>query len=199
MPKVLVIDPLSPDAAVIAEAVETLQQGRLVVLPTETVYGLCAHPDRPNAVQAMYDVKGRDPGKPMAFLASDIGQVRAAGARLTKAAERVAQRFWPGPLTLVLPVDDRTVGFRVPDHKVPGCVMKELGGPILATSANRSGQPEATTAVEAIAALGEAVALVLDAGPSEGAVASTVLLALQDRLEVLREGALSKEEIEGAA
>lgn len=199
MPKVLAIDPLAPDAAVIAEAVEALQKGHLVVLPTETVYGLCGHPDRPEAVRAMYEVKGRDPGKPLAFLACDIDQVRATDARFTAEAERVAQRFWPGPLTLVLPVGDQTVGFRVPDHKVPRCVMKELGCPILATSANRSGQPDATTASEAVDALGDDVALVLDAGPSEGAVASTVLLALQDRLEVLREGALSRAQVEGAA
>ena len=199
MPRVLAIDPFSPSPQVVKQAADALCAGRLVVLPTETVYGLCAHPDRPEAVRAVYDAKGRDDTKPLAFLAADVNQVRAGGATLHAAAERVACRFWPGALTLVLPVAGEAVGFRVPDHAVPQQVITQVGAPILATSANRSGDPPATTAAQAIAQLGDAVALVLDGGACSGRQASTVVSALQDELEILREGAISRADLEGAA
>ena len=199
MPRVLAVDLHDPDPVVMEMAAHALSNGELVVLPTETVYGLCAHPDRPEAIRSIYNVKARDETKPLACLASDVNQVRETGAIFNEEAERLARDFWPGALTLVLPVGKKAQGFRVPHHAVPCHVMSYLGGPMVATSANLSGSPAATTAHDAIAQVGRSVSLVLDGGPCKGKKASTVVSAMDRSLKVLREGAISRMQLCGAA
>ncbi len=189
-------------------AVDAIRSGRIVAVPTETVYGLaCALTD--TALEALLAAKGRAVEKGITLLVDSIAQAHEV-AEIPPSAGRLAARFWPGPLTLVLPpraaVDlpalltggQHTVGLRLPDHAVPRALAKELG-PLPLTSANRSGEPEARDAASVVAALGSAVAVVLDGGPSAGGVPSTVV-AVTDRgahgIRILRHGAIGAEVIE---
>ena len=167
----------------------------MIILPTETVYGLAAL-DRPEAEEAIYRAKARDPRKPIPLLAADVDAVERFGARITPRARRVAERYWPGALTLVLPVNDRWEGFRVPDHAVARAVAEAAGGILRVTSANLSGAPAALTADQAGEALGGRVALILDAGPCRWRQASTVVKAGDDPWILLREGVIPWAEIQ---
>ena len=180
----------------IAEAAAALARGALVVVPTETVYGLAADPRVPGALEKIAGAKSRDRRKPVTLLAADVAQVRAAcGGRLGCRARRLAGKFWPGPLTLVLKTRAGREGFRVPDHDVARVLIREAGAPLAVTSANRSGELPAVTARQAASALGGRVAMILDAGKSPGGVASTVVKVEGRRVEILREGAIPAAEI----
>jgi L-threonylcarbamoyladenylate synthase len=115
---------------------------------------------------------------------------------LAHVAEELARAFWPGPLTLVLPVGDGTyTGFRVPDHPVPLALLRRIGHPLAVTSANRSGDPDAFHAQDAVKMIGSSVDMVLDGGPVTGMVPSTVIRVEDDRIEILRQGALDRKTI----
>lgn len=181
----------------IRRAAEHLRRGGLVIVPTETVYGLAADPRAAGSEASLREVKGREEGKPVALLAKDLEQVEAYGAILGPAARRLAARYWPGPLTLVLPAGmpgeggtQQYEGFRVPDHPMALALLDEVGGVLRVTSANLSGEPPAVTADEAREALDGQVNVVLDAGPAEGGVPSTVVKTEGELVEVLREGAI---------
>ena len=154
--------PATPDN--VRRAAELLKQGELVVVPTETVYGVAARADAPAAMARLYAAKGRDAAKRIALFAADLAAARAAGAQADEIAERLAAAFWPGPLTLVLPAAaGEWIGFRCPDHPVALAWLRALDGIVPAvTSANRSGAPAAKTAVEAWDALAPHVALAHD-------------------------------------
>ncbi|HAL92013.1 MAG TPA: threonylcarbamoyl-AMP synthase [Verrucomicrobia bacterium] len=185
----------------IRRAADAVRAGELVVIPTETVYGVAARADSPAALARLYAAKGRDESKRMALFADGIGSVRAAGVRVDEIAERLAAAFWPGPLTMVLETaTGGWNGFRVPDHPVALAWLRELRGVVPAvTSANRSGEPPAPTAQEAWAALAPHVSLALDAGPVAGGVPSTVVKVGPEGVEILRAGVLSGEAIAKAA
>jgi L-threonylcarbamoyladenylate synthase len=196
-PRILSTRP-DPEAAVRAAAA-ALRAGRLVVLPTDTVYGVAADPRAPGGEERLCAAKGRDRDKPIPLLAADLAAVEAGGALLRGPERRLAGRFWPGPLTLVLDVRGaarRTEGFRVPACGVALALLRAAGGVLRVTSANMSGEPPALTAGAAAAALGAAVDLVLDAGPAPGGIASTVARVEDGRLRILRQGALAPEELE---
>ena len=167
--------PWSDDAR--ARAVRHLGQGGLIAFPTETVYGLAALPEHE---ARLFAAKGRDDGKPIARLAASMDGIPLDDP----AARRLAEAHWPGPLTLVID----GVGYRVPDHPVALALLRAAGRPIPVTSANRSGEPEARSAVEAARFLGDEV-LVIDGGDAPGGVPSTVVL-VADPLVVLRRGAI---------
>jgi L-threonylcarbamoyladenylate synthase len=192
----IIIDADHPDPGSIREAARVLGTGGLIIVPTETVYGLAASADRPDAEEAIYTAKGRDPRKPIPLLAADIDAVVRFGARFTPRARRVAELYWPGALTLVLPVGDRWEGFRVPDHAVARAVAAAAGGVLRVTSANLSGAPPAVTAAQAEVALGGRVDLILDAGACRWNQASTVVKAAEDRWILLREGVVPWADIE---
>ena len=184
----------------IRRAAECLRAGELVIVPTETVYGVAVRADFPGGMVRLFAAKGRDEGKPVAFFAENVEQVRAAGVRVNSMAERLAAAFWPGPLTMVL--QNSTGGwdgFRVPDHPVALAWVRELGLLPAVTSANRSGEPAALTAQEAWAALAPHVALALDAGPAGEGQASTVVKVLESEIVLLREGPIRREALEAAA
>ncbi len=197
--RLIVVDPNAPAADVVDEAVRLLEAGELVIVPTETVYGLAGDPLAPGAVERIYALKGREAGKPLPLLAADREQVRAFGARLDGRALRLAARYWPGPLTLVLETPGGEEGFRVPDHAVMRAILARLGRPLRVTSANRSGAPEARTAVGALAALGAGVALAMDAGPSRLGQASAVVRLTRGGLEILRAGPIDEAELRRVA
>ncbi len=195
--KVMAVDPLRPDPALLRQAVKVLRDGGLIVIPTETVYGLAADPRVAGAEDRIYAAKERDRGKPIPFLAYSPDAVETHGGILSPDARRLARRYWPGPLTLVLRCGDRTEGFRVPDHAVTRAMLKASGGILRVTSANLSGEPAARDARAALAALGGRVAMVLDAGPADLGRESTVVDATGSELRVLREGAIPRGQVLG--
>ena len=185
-----------------------MASGGIVGLPTETVYGIAVIP-RPEALAQLIAAKGRPGDKGIALLVDGLDQVDESVV-LPATARRLGDRFWPGPLTLVLPLQRPdvvpaaltggrdTLAVRIPDHVVPRSLARLLG-PIAVTSANRSGEPEASTAQELVASLGASLALVLDDGPVRGGVASSVVAVdLAGRVSLLREGALSEIELMAA-
>lgn len=169
------------DAAGMEAAVETLKNGGVAVIPTDTVYGLAAHPDFPAAVERLYTIKARDAKKPIALLASD-----AAGAEKFVGAEAAAVggRHWPGALTIVAQGE----GVRVPNHDWTRRLIAACGGALRVTSANLSGRRAATDAPQALRDIGLSADLVVDDGVSPGGTASTVVKVEGGRLTVLREG-----------
>jgi L-threonylcarbamoyladenylate synthase len=193
------------DPAALREAATAMLAGGIVGIPTETVYGIGVVP-RPEALAAVIAAKQRPEEKGIALLIDGLDQV-AGLVTLTTPARRLAAHYWPGALTLVLPLlrpelvpeavtgGRDTVGLRVPDHPAPRALARQLG-PIAVTSANRSGEPPAQVPEELIASVGHSLALVLDDGPVRGGVASTVVAVDRDGgLEVLREGAIGVAEV----
>lgn len=170
-----------------AAAARTLNRGGVAVIPTDTVYGIAARPDRPAAVSRLYSIKGRDAGKPIALLASDVAAVEKFGFKLEGRARELAEKHWPGALTLVVGGE----GFRVPDHEKTRRLIAECGGVLRVTSANLSGRQPAADAKRAFAEVGLTADCTIDDGVSPGGVPSTVVRVLADgSLEVLRRGAV---------
>jgi L-threonylcarbamoyladenylate synthase len=184
----------------IRRAAELIRAGQLVIIPTETVYGVAARADSAEAMARLYAAKGRDEAKRVAFFADGIDSVRAVGVRVEAVAERLAAAFWPGPLTLVLQnAAGDWDGFRVPDHAVALVWVRELDFLPAVTSANLSGEPPALTAQAAWAALEPHIALALDAGPASGGMASTVVKVSVAAVEILRAGPIGRAGLERAA
>jgi tRNA threonylcarbamoyl adenosine modification protein (Sua5/YciO/YrdC/YwlC family) len=192
---VIRVDPDRPAPEAIAAAGEVLRRGGLVILPTDTVYGVAADPVMPGAEARLYAAKERDAGKPIPLLVTDISDVARWGAVVSGRGRSLARRYWPGPLTLVVRRGEGYEGFRVPNHPVALAVLKAVGGILRVTSANRSGDPAARDAAAAQAALGARVDLVLDAGPSPLGMESTVVQEDGAELRVLREGAIPARDI----
>jgi L-threonylcarbamoyladenylate synthase len=193
-----------PEAA--SYAAGLLRAGQLICFPTDTVYGIGAAASNDEAVRRLYAVKGRPPGKPLPLLVAnslEAGQV----AEITPVAHQLMTRFWPGALTIVfrkLPdfrsaalAKQDSVALRVPDHDLVTDIIRAAGGPITGTSANRSGARPPVSAAEAGFQLGDMVALVIDGGRSPGGVESTVIDISEGPPKILRDGAVSREEIEG--
>ena len=185
-----------------------LVAGGIVGIPTETVYGLAVLP-QPAALEALIVAKQRPGEKGIALLIDDLSQIEDLVV-ISDDVRRVADALWPGPLTLVLPIAPSivlpagltggrdTLAVRLPDHPVPRALARDLG-PIGASSANRSGEPDATTAAELIRTVGESLALVLDDGPVRGGKPSSVVAVdASGDIRVLRAGAYDRHDIEAA-
>ena len=186
----------SADETMRLRAKQILCAGGVVILPTDTVYGIGAHPNFPAAVDRICRIKGRPSEKPIALLASDPDAVEQFGAGLPPAAARLAARFWPGALTLVLPCRGGWEGFRVPAHDGTRQLIRICGGVLRVTSANLSGQMPACSAAETLRSIGQEADLIIDGGISPGGVASTVVkVAPENELTLLREGAIPREAI----
>ena len=167
-------------------AVAALDAGDVVGIPTDTVYGLAGRADRPEAVDRIYELKQRPPGLQLPVLAADAVQAFALAADLPPAAGRLAEHFWPGALTIVVPaVAGGTIGLRVPDHGIVAALCRACG-PLATTSANLHGQPPLTTAAAVAAAFGDELT-VIDGGTCEGAP-STVVDCTADPPVLLRPG-----------
>jgi len=198
--EVLTTDAHDPDPRVIQRAADIIRQGGLVLLPTDTVYGLVCDPRLPAAVERIYRVKRRDRGEPLALLLHDMSQVMTYAHQVPDLAIRAMQQFWPGALTVVLrdrsqttaPVRAKkdTIGLRLPAHIVPRLVAESLGSALASTSANRSGHPAPVTAQEAIADLEGQVELVIDTGRAPLGEESTVVSFVSDPPRLLRLGAI---------
>jgi len=185
-------------------ASDTVKLGGLVVYPTDTLYGLGCDPFSIEAVKRVFKVKGEERKKPLPILASDIQQVRVI-AHLSKEAEKVAKRFWPGPLTIVVPkkptlpnivtCDSDSVGVRVPKHDSALQLIRLSGGLLVGTSANRTGEKPPKTAQEAVQQLGEEVDIILDGGPAPLGVSSSVIDFTSVKPKLVRKGPIKLSDV----
>ena len=199
--KTLLVSANSPDA--IQQALEVLNKGGLVAFPTDTVYGVGAMVMDGTAVKSIYAAKDRPVEKAIPVLIGDAGDMDKVGMNIPETAYRLASRFWPGPLTVVIPKKPTlpesvsataTVGVRVPDHEVARTLLR-AAGPMAVTSANISGQTSPSTAEEVFAQLGGRIDLIIDGGKTPGGVPSTVVDCRENDLKILRAGPISLEEI----
>lgn len=171
------MDNLDCDDKALDDVARKLMEGAVGVIPTDTVYGLAAHPANAAAVERLYSIKGRNGGKPIALLASDVAAVARFGFPLGGKAADMARESWPGALTLVIQNSaGQTEGFRVPAHVWTRRLIERCGGVLRVTSANLSGQPPATTIDDAIRQIGDKIDFAVDDGPSRIGIASKVVL-----------------------
>lgn len=193
-------DRLPATAEGIARAVALLADGVVVAFPTDTVYGVGVAASHSERLGALFELKRRPPERRIAMLVADLDQAVGAGGLADERAHRLAGRFWPGALTLVLATaDGETRGFRAPDHAVALALIR-AAGPILATSANRSDEPDTLGADEVLIAFAtqqDELEAVLDGGPVPGGVASTVLDLSVSPARILRDGPVTREDLAG--
>lgn len=194
----IAIDPSRPLGPQLTRAVVALREGRVVAFPTDTLYGLAADPRSESALDRLFALKGREADRRVALIGASRDQADAVG-EFTDAARRLAERFWPGPLTLLVPsrpgVAERSrsprglIGIRVPDHAVARALAEAFGHAVTATSANRAGEA-ATSFPDQVAAALPSIDVLVDAGPSPGGAPSTMVQADGEAVQLVREGAL---------
>ncbi len=199
--KILKINPNKPEKELINLAVDVLKHDGLVVYPTDTLYGLAANALNKKAIMRVYKVKGRDYKKPLSIALYSLVQARKF-VRFNSTALKLAKKFLPGPLTIVLPMkhkfpkeltfDSENIGIRIPDNKIVLNLIKACEFPITATSANISGYKDPVTAEDAINQIGDKVDLILDGGECKLKKPSTVIEVLGNEIKVLREGAIKR-------
>ena len=194
---------LPANVEAIQTALDILQRGGLVAFPTDTVYGVGALAFDGKAVESIYKAKDRPIEKAIPVLIADAADMEKVGMDIPEVAYQLAARFWPGPLTCIIPKQatlpeavsaTETVGVRVPDHEVARTLLR-AAGPMAVTSANISGQPSPSTAQEVFAQLGGRIDLIIDGGTTPGGVPSTLVDCTGAELKILREGSLTLEEI----
>ena len=193
------------DPYALQAAVHVLREGGLVCFPTDTVYGIGAAAGDDAAVRRLFAVKGRPPDKPLPLLLAEAGDATRV-AELTPLGKTLAFRFWPGALTIVMRKSPSyrslalaagdTVALRVPDHELVRRIVRDLGGPVTGTSANRAGAPAPVSAAEVAFQIGEMVEIIIDGGRSRERAESTVVDITATPPEILREGAVSRAEVE---
>ena len=205
--EILRIHPDEPEPALIERVAQSLESGQVVALPTDTFYGLAVDPVNLRAVDRIYDVKTRARHKPLSLLIADVAQAYALARNCDTAFDRLAERFWPGPLTIIMKAGSKlplrvtantgNVALRVPEAAIARAVVARLGLPITATSANLSGFPECTSALSVYQQLGDMIPLIVDGGPTARTVATTIvdLSAGDNSWSILREGAIPTHEI----
>jgi L-threonylcarbamoyladenylate synthase len=196
---------LNADPSGIQEAAQIILQGGVVSFPTETFYGLAADPLNERALQKIFQIKGREESKPLLLLIGDRTWVPGIARKISPLAERLMEKFWPGPLTLVLEAlphlpalitaNTGKVGLRASSHPVARALALAAGRAITGTSANLSGQPDITTPQEVLRVLGEKLDAILDGGKTAGGLGSTVLDVSGVPPKVIREGAISRREL----
>ena len=204
--EILPIHPDEPQPALVELVARALNSGNVVALPTDTFYGLAVDPVNLAAVDRIYDIKQRARHKPLSLLIADVAQAYTL-ARCDTAFDRLAERFWPGPLTIIVKAGSRlplrvtantgNVALRVPEAPIARAVVTLLGIPITATSANLFGQPECTHAHAVFGQLGDKIPLIVDGGPTPRTTATTIVdLSEGDAAwTILREGAIPTHEI----
>jgi len=195
-PKILKVDPFNPDAKDIEYCAKMIRLGQLVAFPTETVYGLAANMLDPRAVEKLYKVKDRPRSKPFTVLIPDIHTIADMGCALTGSVNALVSKFWPGPLTIILrSKTGENIGFRMPANKIALLLVKASGVPVVVPSANLSGSPAPTNAQDVLDQLFGRIELLIDGGQTEVGVESTVVDMTGSSPKILREGAISSQEI----
>ena len=189
----------------IARAVALLRLGNVVAYPTDTLYGLAADPASERAVEQLYRIKGRQVDQAIPLIAADLAQVERCAGPLTAGVHRLGERFWPGPLTVIVPAwaglagalhaETGTVAIRVPAHPVACALARAFGAPITSTSANRSGAPATNVPEEVRVELREDLGAILDAGLSPGGPPSTIIDIVDGQPRLVRAGAVPFERV----
>jgi L-threonylcarbamoyladenylate synthase len=200
------VDPGAPQRDAIEEAAKWIRSGGIVAIPTDTLYGLAADPFSAAAVARVFAVKGRDADRALPLIAADISQATLHLGRLSEPGERLAERYWPGPLTLLVPAPrglahdvhggTGKVGVRVPRDAVAQAICRAVGGPITATSANVSGAPATADPAEVERTLGRRIDLLIDIGRTPGGAPSTIIDTTQSPPALVRAGAIEWSEIQ---
>lgn len=194
-PRIIPVDPNSPADTAIQEAMDWLTRGEPVVLPTETVYGLVCRPDLPGAIERVFAVKERTNFKPLPRMVSSIEDLQLHVSEWSECARRLAEQFWPGPLTLILKTNTGAIAFRIPDHPVLVALLKRAPVPLAVTSANRTGEEDTLTARAAADVLGADVPLILDAGPARMPQHHSVVDCTGEQPQLVEAGAIPVEEL----
>jgi len=194
---------LLADTQALTRAAELLVRGGVIAFPTDTVYGLACDLFNPQAIARVYAIKGRPAHLPLIAMIADADQWELVAAALPGAARTLIQRWWPGPLTLILPARADvppealnrgvTIGVRIPNHPVARALLRQAGRPLATTSANLSGQQSPQTARAVAEQLHNTVDLILDDGPSPFGSASTIVDCTTDPLTILRDGPITRE------
>jgi len=200
------VDPGAPQRDAIQEAARWIRNGGIVAIPTDTLYGLACDPFRADAVARVFAVKGRGAERALPLIAADVAQVAAHLGTLTPIGARLAERFWPGPLTLILDApasvarevtgDRGTVGVRVPADDVARAIAAACERPITATSANISGGPSTADPDEVERTLGDRIDVLIDTGRTRGGPPSTIVDVTSDEPRLVRAGAIAWDEIQ---
>lgn len=201
MSNVLGIDPSQPSVKLIEEVVEVIKRGGVVIYPTETLYGIGANPFCPEAVQRVYDMKGRDEDKPIPFLIKDLKMLTALVEEVPPMGRDLITRYWPGPLTLIfrandglpypLKGNDGKIGLRISSHPIAKMILETMDTPLTSTSANPSGTGDLTDTQTIYQCFGHQVDLIIDGGQVTG-LGSTVVDLTQIPPKIVREGMIGK-------
>jgi tRNA threonylcarbamoyl adenosine modification protein (Sua5/YciO/YrdC/YwlC family) len=214
--KIIKTDPVNPEHKCLKEAATLLDNGGLVIIPTETVYGIAANMLNKNAVERLYTIKQRPKNKPFSLLIDRKESIEEYAVKVPLAAYKLADKFWPGPLTMILhdkekknsgicggcttaDEGNRTIGMRMPDNLIAAKIISMAMVPVACPSANLSGKPAPVNFAQAIEDLNGLVDMAIDSGPTRLGVESSIVDLTQEPLRVVREGALKKGEIEAAA
>jgi L-threonylcarbamoyladenylate synthase len=205
--EILRINPVEPEPELITRVVDSLNGGKVVAVPTDTFYGLAVDPVNLRAVDRIYEIKTRARHKPLSLLIAETAQAYELAREIDTAFDRLAEKFWPGPLTIIVKAGSKlplrvtantgNVALRVPEAPISRAVVAKLGLPITATSANLSGFPECTLAGDVQVQLGDQIPLIIDGGPTAGSSATTIvdLSGGGSSWMILREGAIPTHEI----
>jgi L-threonylcarbamoyladenylate synthase len=199
------VDPDRPDAADLARAAAFIKSGGVAAIPTDTLYGLAVDPFNADAVERLFRLKGRGVDRALPLIAADRAQVAQHFGELSPIASRLADRFWPGPLTVLVPAPAsipalvtgglNTVGVRVPAHAVAAGLCRACGTPLTATSANISGEPATQDPHEVERRVGAQIDVLIDSGPTPGGRASTIVDATGPAPRLVRAGAIAWDEV----
>ncbi len=193
--KIISINPARIDQLLIKKAADVVKKGGVVVFPTDTVYGLGCRADNLKSILGIYRLKKRDSRKPLPVLIAAQRQLLDLKVVITRETKKLIDKFWPGPLTLVLPADHgKTIGVRMPEHKVALALLKKTG-PMATTSVNISGQKSAKAVKNIPLSIIQAVDLILDSGKCPLSVESTVVDMTGRPVKILREGCISRQKI----
>jgi len=195
--EVLTVSTEQPDPGSIQKAAKAIQAGKLVVFPTETVYGIAANALDQTAINKLCEIKNRPKEKPLTWHIAEISQLKDSINETPVGLDNLLEAFWPGPLTVIVKTKNgEKQGFRMPDHPVALALIRHCNVPLVAPSANLSGEKPPTTAEEALKALDGVVDLVLDAGKTALKRESTVIDMTQTPPKVLREGAIKEKTLQ---
>jgi len=204
--EILKVHPDRPEATLVKYAAEQIQAGKVLGMPTDTFYGLAADPFNLRAVERVYEIKSRLRHKPLSLLIEDVDQAEEFAGPLSEDFKLLARRFWPGPLTMIVPAASHlplkvtantgNVALRVPAAEIPLAVVRAAKVPITATSANLSGAVECATAEQVRDQLQDRISLIVDGGKSPRAVPSSIVhFSADGSWQILREGAIAAKDI----
>ncbi|MDD5475665.1 MAG: L-threonylcarbamoyladenylate synthase [Syntrophales bacterium] len=204
-PLIIPVDPLSPSEDAIDEAAELLREGKVIAYPTETFYGIGADGTNENAVDRIFTIKGRKKNLPISLIIGELIHLEPLIKALPEAGKRIIRAFWPGAVTILfeaspavstkLTAGTGKIGIRLSSHPLATLLASRLGGPLTATSANRSGEAECSSAEEVLALLGDDMDAVIDGGRAPGPPGSTIIDVTMESPRILREGAVTAEKI----